>query len=173
MKVIQSTVIRNVALYVRVSDAKQLRFEGSLDTQERALRSYVRLRQQTLTTEDWHVLSVFREEGKSAKEGVHRPELGRLVWFRGRASPGFGHRWWSCHCRQALFQPRQLPMHLPDADNGLGQILAQGVFLGAGARPLGLLHRSRHNVFSPLLHDLQLEQKKRAGSDNYHRQAQQ
>jgi len=79
MEKLSSKVVRNAALYVRVSDLKQVRLEGSLDTQVEALKSYIASRQKQSFQEDWRVYGVFREEGKSAKEGVARPELERIV----------------------------------------------------------------------------------------------
>jgi len=79
IKPTQEKVVRNAALYVRVSDRKQAKLEGSLDTQAEALKSYLASRQQHSFQEEWRIYGVFREEGKSAKEGVLRPELQRIV----------------------------------------------------------------------------------------------
>lgn len=80
VKLVQSGVVqRNAVLYVRVSDPKQAKLEGSLDTQAGALKNYVASRRQHAFQENWSIVGVYREEGKSAKEGVARPELQRML----------------------------------------------------------------------------------------------
>lgn len=71
-----------VGAYIRVSTNKQaFRNEGSLDTQEDSLSSFVlaKQKQQVVAKDqiDWQITDVYREEGKSAKN-TNRPELQRL-----------------------------------------------------------------------------------------------
>ncbi len=54
-------------LYTRVStDLQALKKDSSLDTQEDILRKWVDVKDQT-STEDWKIVKVYREEGKSGK----------------------------------------------------------------------------------------------------------
>ena len=58
--------IKSCALYVRVSTERQsLVRDGSLDTQESRLKSYVDFRKGP--DNEWRVIDTYREEGKSGK----------------------------------------------------------------------------------------------------------
>ena len=64
-------------LYLRVSTEDQVQVrDGSLDTQESELRKYVDGRNSP--EESWRVASVYREEGRSAKD-TNRPEYQRML----------------------------------------------------------------------------------------------
>ena len=69
--------MKKCGLYLRVSTQRQADVkEGSLDTQEDRLTSYVNLRNSS--DEEWQVLKVYREEGRTAKHTV-RPQLGEMI----------------------------------------------------------------------------------------------
>ena len=65
-------------LYIRVSTQRQAAVqEGSLDTQEARLRSYVDYKS-CGSVDSWQVVEVYREEGHSGKD-LKRPEFERLM----------------------------------------------------------------------------------------------
>lgn len=59
------------AIYVRVSTEEQVKEGYSLDAQEDRLRAYC-------ISQEWEVVKVYRDEGKSAKD-LERPELQKLL----------------------------------------------------------------------------------------------
>ena len=66
-------------LYARVSTDLQAEVKnGSLDTQIDQLQKYAELKNTTSPEEEWKVMAVYREEGKSGKN-VDRPEFKRMV----------------------------------------------------------------------------------------------
>ena len=66
-------------LYARVSTDLQAEIKnGSLDTQIDLLQRYVELKDSTSSEEEWKVMAVYREEGKSGKN-VDRPEYKRMT----------------------------------------------------------------------------------------------
>jgi len=69
--------MKRCGLYVRVStDRQALLKDGSLDTQESRLRSYVTCR--STSQEAWDITNVYREEGESGKD-TNRPALQRML----------------------------------------------------------------------------------------------
>ena len=66
-------------LYARVSTDMQAEVKnGSLDTQIDRLQNYVELKDSTSPEEEWKVMAIYREEGKSGKN-VERPEYQRMI----------------------------------------------------------------------------------------------
>ena len=66
-------------LYARVSTDLQAEVKnGSLDTQIDLLQKYVEIKDSTSPEEEWKVVAIYREEGKSGKN-VDRPEYQRMV----------------------------------------------------------------------------------------------
>lgn len=68
---------KRCGLYLRVSTELQAQVrDGSLDTQESRLKSYIQSRNSA--KQEWKVHEVYREEGKSGKN-TQRPELQRMI----------------------------------------------------------------------------------------------
>jgi len=65
-------VLTSTGIYVRVSTEEQVREGYSIRAQEEKLRSYAKLK-------DWHVYSIYADEGISAKDIEGRPEIKRLI----------------------------------------------------------------------------------------------
>lgn len=66
-------------LYARVSTDQQAEVKnGSLDTQIDLLQKFVEFKDSTSPEEEWKVMAVYREEGKSGKN-VDRPEYKRMI----------------------------------------------------------------------------------------------
>ena len=65
-------VVTKVAIYIRVSTAGQAEEGYSLDAQERLLTDYCRARK-------YEIYQIYRDEGISAKDIIHRPGMLSLL----------------------------------------------------------------------------------------------
>ena len=71
--------MKKCGLYVRVSTLRQADIkEGSLKNQEYLLRQRIEYKN-SLEGEDWEVVEVYKEEGRSAKNTTERPEFLRMI----------------------------------------------------------------------------------------------
>ena len=70
---------RNYALYYRVSALRQADvLDGSLDSQESRLKSWVKF-EDSNSNDEWKIAGVYREEGRSGKD-LRRPKFQRMKY---------------------------------------------------------------------------------------------